>query len=126
MTKKEIVREVSAQYGIDQGLAKQIVQFVLDSIVRSLEKEGRIELRNFGVFEVKRRAARVARNPRTNEPCAFPPKQSCPFSRASDWPAWLRSSLRPRRSRRKIKQGDSLEHPQLCPAYRLTYAHLVH
>ena len=60
MTKKEIVREVSATYGIDQGLAKQIVQFVLDSIVRSLEQEGRIELRNFGVFEVKRRAARVA------------------------------------------------------------------
>ncbi len=47
MTKKEIVREVSATYGIDQGLAKQIVQFVLDSIVRSLEQEGRIELRNF-------------------------------------------------------------------------------
>lgn len=79
MTKKEIVREVSASYGIDQGLAKQIVQFVLDSIVRSLEKEGRIELRNFGVFEVKRRAARVARNPRTNEPLRVPPKNVVSF-----------------------------------------------
>jgi nucleoid DNA-binding protein len=79
MTKKEIVREVSAKYGIDQGLAKQIVQFVLDSIVRSLEKEGRIELRNFGVFEVKRRAARVARNPRTNEPLRVPPKTVVSF-----------------------------------------------
>ena len=79
MTKKEIVREVSATYGIDQGLAKQIVQFVLDSIVRSLEQEGRIELRNFGVFEVKRRAARVARNPRTNEPLRVPPKNVVSF-----------------------------------------------
>lgn len=79
MTKKEIVREVSATYGIDQGLAKQIVQFVLDSIIKSLESEGRIELRNFGVFEVKRRAARVARNPRTNEPLRVPPKNVISF-----------------------------------------------
>lgn len=79
MTKKEIVREVSAKYGIDQGLAKQVVQYVLDSIVRSLEEEGRIELRNFGVFEVKRRAARVARNPRTNEPLRVPPKTIVSF-----------------------------------------------
>lgn len=79
MTKKEIVREVSTKYGIDQGLSKLIVQFVLDSIVRSLEKEGRIELRNFGVFEVKRRAARVARNPRTNEPLRVPPKTVVSF-----------------------------------------------
>lgn len=79
MTKKEIVREVASTYGIDQGLAKQIVQFVLDSIVRSLEKEGRIELRNFGVFEVKQRAARVARNPRTNEPLRVPPRTVVSF-----------------------------------------------
>ena len=79
MTKKEIVREVSATYGIDQGLAKQIVQYVLDSIIKSLESEGRIELRNFGVFEVKRRAARVARNPRTNEPLRVPAKNVISF-----------------------------------------------
>ncbi len=79
MTKKEIVREVSGKYGIDQGLAKQVVQFVLDSIVNSLENEGRIELRNFGVFEVKRRAARVARNPRTNEPLRVPPRTVVSF-----------------------------------------------
>lgn len=79
MTKKEIVRDVSATYGIDQGLAKQLVQFVLDSIVKSLESEGRIELRNFGVFEVKRRAARVARNPRTNEPLHVPSKNVIAF-----------------------------------------------
>lgn len=79
MTKKEIVREVSAKHGIDQSLSKQIVQFVLDSIVRSLEQEGRIELRNFGVFEVRQRAARVARNPRTNEALRVPPKTVVSF-----------------------------------------------
>ena len=39
-----------------------------DAIVETLLEERRIELRNFGVFEVKKRKARKARNPRTNEP----------------------------------------------------------
>ena len=79
MTKKDIIRAVSAQYGIRQDLSKRVVQFVFDSIVRSLEKEGRIEFRNFGVFEVKRRSARVARNPRTNEPLRVPPRSVVSF-----------------------------------------------
>ncbi len=46
---------------------KEIVQRTLDAIVDTLAREGRIELRNFGVFEVKQRKARKARNPRTGD-----------------------------------------------------------
>src|SRR5258707_4460889 len=46
---------------------KEIVQKTFDAIVETLIQERRIELRNFGVFEVKKRAARKARNPRTGE-----------------------------------------------------------
>src|SRR6187549_1004117 len=46
---------------------KEIVQKTFDAIVDTLVEERRIELRNFGVFEVKKRAARKARNPRTGE-----------------------------------------------------------
>lgn len=74
MTKKEISKQIAARYGIDQVLAKRAVQHVLDSIVGSLLEDGRMELRNFGVFEVKRRAPRVARNPRTNEQVSVPAK----------------------------------------------------
>ncbi len=74
MTKKQIAKEISSRYGIDQAISKKVVQHVFDAIVRSLIENRRIELRNFGVFEVKRRAARVARNPRTNEPLRVPPK----------------------------------------------------
>ena len=46
---------------------KYIVQNVFDCIVETLIEENRIELRNFGVFEVRKRAARKARNPKTGD-----------------------------------------------------------
>ena len=67
MTKKEIVRTISEEIGLTQLQTKEIVQKTFDAIVETLVEDGRIELRNFGVFEVKRRAARKARNPRTGE-----------------------------------------------------------
>ncbi|MEX0726497.1 MAG: HU family DNA-binding protein [Planctomycetaceae bacterium] len=67
MTKKEIVKTISEEIGMTQLKTKEIVQKTFDAIVRTLVEERRIELRNFGVFEVKKRAARKARNPRTGE-----------------------------------------------------------
>ena len=64
-TKKEIVVAVAEKLEITQLEAKEIVQSVLDCIAKTLVDERRIELRNFGVFEVKKRAARNARNPKT-------------------------------------------------------------
>lgn len=67
MTKKEIVKQISEEIGLTQLKTKEIVQKTFDAIIETLVRERRIELRNFGVFEVKRRAARKARNPRTGE-----------------------------------------------------------
>ncbi len=67
MTKKEIVKAISEELGLTQLKTKEIVQKTFDAIVETLVREKRIELRNFGVFEVKKRAARKARNPRTGE-----------------------------------------------------------
>src|ERR1700720_3390316 len=58
---------------------KEIVQQTFDAIVDTLLVEKRIELRNFGVFEVKRRKARKARNPRTGEKVDVPPKNVVTF-----------------------------------------------
>lgn len=74
MTKKEIVKTISDQIGMTQLRTKEIVQKTFDAIVETLVEEGRIELRNFGVFEVKRRAARKARNPRTGDKVDVPEK----------------------------------------------------
>lgn len=74
MTKKEIVKTISDEIGLTQLKTKEIVQKTFNAIVESLVEEGRIELRNFGVFEVKQRAARKARNPRTGERVDVPIK----------------------------------------------------
>lgn len=74
MTKKEIVKEISDEIGLTQLKTKEIVQKTFDAIVKTLVEDRRIELRNFGVFEVKKRAARKARNPRTSEKVFVPAK----------------------------------------------------
>lgn len=67
MTKKDIVRTISEQLDLPQLRTKELVQRTFDALVESLVREGRIELRNFGVFQIKKREARMARNPRTGE-----------------------------------------------------------
>ncbi len=74
MTKKEIVKQIAERIGETQLKTKDIVQQTFDAIVDTLIEQGRIELRNFGVFEVKVRKARKARNPRTGHPVQVPPK----------------------------------------------------
>ena len=74
MTKKEIVKTISEEIGLTQLKTKEIVQKTFDAIVETLVTERRIELRNFGVFEVKERAARKARNPRTGARVDVPAK----------------------------------------------------
>lgn len=74
MTKKEIVRTISEQIGLTQLQTKMIVQKTFNAIVDTLVEQRRIELRNFGVFAVKRRAPRKARNPRTNARVEVPAK----------------------------------------------------
>ncbi len=74
MTKKEIVKTISDKTGLTQLQIKEIVQLTFDGIVETLLEEGRVELRNFGVFQVKSRKARRARNPRTGRQVDVPEK----------------------------------------------------
>ena len=79
MTKKEIVKAISEELGLTQQQTKKIVQKTFDAIIEALVTKGRIELRNFGVFEVKKRAARKARNPITKAPVDVPEKYVVTF-----------------------------------------------
>src|SRR3954464_12339101 len=79
VTKKEIVKQIADRIGETQLKTKEIVQQTFDAIVETLLEDGRIELRNFGVFEVKRRKARKARNPRTGDKVHVPPKNVVTF-----------------------------------------------
>lgn len=79
VTKKEIVKIISQEIGLTQLKTKEIVQKTFDAIVETLVEERRIELRNFGVFEVKARRARKARNPRTGAKVYVPAKYVVTF-----------------------------------------------
>ena len=79
VTKKEIVKKISEEIGLTQLKTKEIVQRTLDAIIQTLVTENRIELRNFGVFEVKKRAPRKARNPRTGAKVYVPAKAVVTF-----------------------------------------------
>src|SRR5436305_2580056 len=69
-----MARAIAEEMGLLQTQAQEIVQRVFDGITKTLVQEGRIELRNFGVFEVKKRKPRKARNPRTGEKVKVPAK----------------------------------------------------
>ena len=79
VTKKEIVKQISERANLTQLKTKEIVQWTFDAIIATLVTEGRIELRNFGVFEVRQRKARKARNPRTGQSVDVLPKNVVNF-----------------------------------------------
>jgi len=67
LTKRELVRRISIDTGLRQTQVFGVVQKCLDQISDVLAKGGKVELRNFGVFEVRIRKARVGRNPNNPE-----------------------------------------------------------
>ena len=79
MTKNGIALRIAKQMDMHQTTVKRIVQMTLDSITEALAAEGRLELRDFGVFEVKTRQPRKARNPKTGETVMVPSRKAVTF-----------------------------------------------
>src|SRR5947207_681996 len=67
LTKRDLVIRISNETGLGQQDVFNVVQKILDYISEALAKGDKVELRNFGVFEVKIRKARVGRNPNRPE-----------------------------------------------------------
>lgn len=79
MTKRELVVDVAERLGYTQNEVSAVVQAALDSIVACLAEGQRLEIRNFGVFEVKTRDARIGRNPRTGAEVPIQQKRVASF-----------------------------------------------
>jgi nucleoid DNA-binding protein len=105
VTKKEIVKTISEEIGMTQLKTKEIVQKTFNAIVETLVEERRIELRNFGVFEVKARAARKARNPRTGQRVDVPEKFVVTFKPGKEMEEKVRE-LEQRLTSQGIRLGD--------------------
>jgi nucleoid DNA-binding protein len=63
LTKRELVSQIAKDIDQDQQTVLSVVQKTLDYIAKALAEGNKVELRNFGVFEVKVRKARIGRNP---------------------------------------------------------------
>jgi integration host factor subunit beta len=77
--KKELIDLIAERSQAKRILVKQIVQSFLDEIITQLSKGNRLEFRDFGVFETKKRAARTAQNPKTLERVEVPAKRTVKF-----------------------------------------------
>ncbi len=79
MTKRDLIIEVAERLGFTQNEVSGVVQATLDAITESLAEGQRLEIRNFGVFEVKSRDARIGRNPRTGQEVPISEKRVATF-----------------------------------------------
>lgn len=111
MTKKEIVRVISERANLTQLKTKEIVQWTFDAIIDTLVTEGRIELRNFGVFEVKERKPRKARNPRTGERVDVEAKKVVTFQPGKEMEEKVRKAAKASGSSRKPRKNGKDARP---------------
>jgi integration host factor subunit beta len=79
VTKKELIDRIAEQVRAKHVLVKQVVQGFLNEIIEELARGNRLEFREFGVFEARQRAARIAQNPKTLERVQVPAKRTVRF-----------------------------------------------
>ena len=112
-TKKDIVKRISEKTGIQQTIVAKVVQMTLDSIIDVIAHEGNIELRNFGVFEVKVRKARKARNPKTSDIVDVPAKHVVTFKPGKVMEARIANIKLPEAE--QVSKAPSKETPDATP-----------
>ena len=78
-TKRDLCEKIARRTDNTHMVVKKTIQMFLDEIISELVQGNRIELRDFGVFEIRKRAARKARNPRTGEVAFVPAKNVVVF-----------------------------------------------
>ena len=79
ITKKDLIDRIAERTQAKRVTVKSIVQAFLDEITRELCENNRLEFRDFGVFETRTRASRVAQNPKTLERVEVPAKRTVKF-----------------------------------------------
>ncbi|MHC4626455.1 MAG: HU family DNA-binding protein [Planctomycetota bacterium] len=79
ITKKELIDRIAEHTQAKRVTVKCIIQAFLNEITNELCEDNRLEFRDFGVFETRTRAARVAQNPKTLERVEVPAKRTVKF-----------------------------------------------
>lgn len=102
-TKADIVNSIATTTGMTKVETKAIVEGVFSAVMSALETGNRIELRGFGVFTVKSRKSRMARNPRTGEPVALEKRYVPVFKSSPEFQERVNSKL----TKKSSKKGNA-------------------
>ncbi len=78
-TKKDLIDRIAQETNQKRTVVKKTVQCFLDNVINELSRGNRLEFRDFGVFEIRHRAPRVAQNPKTLERVPVPAKKTVKF-----------------------------------------------
>lgn len=87
MRKRDIVIKVSEKTSIKQVVVGEVFQGILEEIISALQQRERVELRNFGIFYIKRRKGKKGRNPKTGEVVPIPSREVVLFKPGKDMKA---------------------------------------
>ena len=79
VTKKDLIDRIADAEGCKRVLVKKVIQRFLNTIIDELGNGNRLEFRDFGVFEIRHRAKRIAQNPKTLERVPVPAKRTVKF-----------------------------------------------
>ena len=105
MNKAELIDVVTQKLGSDRRHATEAVENVVDTIVRAVHKGESVTITGFGVFEQRRRAARVARNPRTGETVKVKPTSVPAFRPGAQFKAVVSGAQRLPAEGPAVKRG---------------------
>ena len=114
MTKRELVIQVASKLGLTQNEVSTIIQETLETISDVMVEGKRLEIRNFGVFEVKVRDARIGRNPRTGEEVPISRKRVASFRPGKALKEWVQ--LGPDHRPDHLFRSDGGVHTASAPA----------
>jgi integration host factor subunit beta len=78
-TKKDLIDRIAEETDQKRTAVKRTIQSFLKHLIRDLSQGNRIEFRDFGVFEIRERAPRVAQNPKTMTPVPVPARKTVRF-----------------------------------------------
>jgi integration host factor subunit beta len=104
VTKKELIDRIAERTQAKRVSVKRIIQTFLDEIVNELCRDNRLEFRDFGVFETRRRASRVAQNPKTLARVEVPMKRTVKFKMGRLMREHLSASVREGESKREFSR----------------------
>lgn len=122
MNKAELIEELTKKLDTDRRTATDAVEHVVDTIVRAVNKGESVTITGFGVFEKRKRAARVARNPRTGETVKVRPTSVPAFRPGAQFKAVVAGKQKLSATGPAVKRGSSTATPTKTAAKKTTAA----